>query len=84
MMAFLEELVVCIAISLGVRAVTTVAEALFVPGRTAKPERPQTCSECGKAISAEASFHQHESARALPPVAFGGTVSQSRQGKAAP
>jgi hypothetical protein len=85
MMAFLEELVVCIAISLGVRAVTTVAEALFVPGRTAKPERPQTCGECGTAISAEAPLHQHESAsRALPPVAFGGTVSQSRHGEAAP
>jgi len=66
MMAFLEELVVCIEISLGVRAVTTVAEALFVPGRTAKPARPQTCERCGKAISVDLPFHKHDSAEALP------------------
>jgi hypothetical protein len=65
MMAFLEELAVCIAISLGVRAVTTVAETLFVPGKTAKPERPQTCSRCGKAMSDDASLHQHDSAKAF-------------------
>jgi hypothetical protein len=65
MMAFLEELVVCIAISLGVRAVTTVAEALFVPGKTAKPAKPQTCDRCGKAVSVDVAFHAHDSAKAL-------------------
>lgn len=49
MMAFLEELAASIAISLGVRAATAVAEALFA-GRPANPERPQTCSNCGKSI----------------------------------
>ncbi len=66
MMAFLEEFAVCIAISLGVRAVTAVAEALFAPGKTAKPERPLTCSGCGKFISADVSHHQHDAAKAFP------------------
>jgi hypothetical protein len=65
MMAFLEELVVCIAISLGVRAVTSVAAGLFVPGEAAKPERPQICSRCGEAVSAGAPLHQHESGKAF-------------------
>jgi hypothetical protein len=66
MMVFLEELVVCIAVSLGVRAATAVAEALFVPGKTAKPERAETCGRCGKALSADMSLHQHDSAQAIP------------------
>jgi len=64
MVAFLEELVVCIAISLGVRAATAVAGALFVPGKTAKPERSQTCNTCGTALSADIPLHQHNSASA--------------------
>jgi hypothetical protein len=66
MMMFLEELVVCIAVSLGVKAATAVAEALFVPGKTTKPERPQTCCRCGDALSADTPLHQHGSVRALP------------------
>jgi hypothetical protein len=64
MMAFLEELVVCIAISLGVRAATAVAEVLFVPGKTAKPEPPQTCSRCSNDLSADIPLHRHDAAKA--------------------
>lgn len=66
MIVFLEELAVCMAVSLGVRVVTAVAEALFVPGKTAKPERPQTCCRCGEALSADIPLHQHGSAKAFP------------------
>ena len=66
MIAFLEELVVCIAVSLGVRAVTTIAGALFSPAKTANLERPQTCSRCGSAMSGDVPLHQHDPAQALP------------------
>ncbi len=65
MVAFLEELVVGIAISLGVRAATAVAGVLFAHGKTAKPERPQTCCTCGTALSAEIPSQQHNSAKAI-------------------
>ena len=65
MMAFLEELVVGIAISLGVRAATALAEALFASGKTAKPERPQTCGTCGTALSSDIPPQQHNSAKAI-------------------
>jgi hypothetical protein len=61
MMVFLEELVVCIAVSLGVRAVTTVAEVLFVPGKTTKPAQPQTCDRCGKAMSVDLETRRNRS-----------------------
>jgi hypothetical protein len=64
MMAFLEELAASIVISLGIRAATSVAEALFA-GRTAKPERPRTCSSCGKVMHQPASG-RHDAAPALP------------------
>jgi hypothetical protein len=66
MMVFLEELVVCIAISLGVRAVAAVSNVLFAPGKTPKPEPHQTCSRCGKAMPAGVPLHQHDSAKAFP------------------
>jgi len=66
MMAFLGELAVSIVISLGVRATTAAAEALFA-GRNAKPERSQTCSSCGKShASSDIPRDRHDSARALP------------------
>jgi hypothetical protein len=65
MMVFLEELVVCIAVSLGVRAVTAVSTVLFAPGKTPKPEPPQTCSRCGKVMSADVP-HQYDSAKVFP------------------
>jgi hypothetical protein len=65
MLAFLEEFAASIAISLGVRAATAVAEALFA-GRTAKPERPRTCSSCGKAMHQPTSHSIHDSADAIP------------------
>jgi hypothetical protein len=54
MMAFLEELAASILISLGIRAATSVAGAMFA-GRTAKPEPPRTCSSCGKVMHQPAS-----------------------------
>ena len=66
MMAFVEELAVCIAVSLGVRVVSAVAEFLFAPEKTAKLERPQTCNRCGAAATTDVSPHQDDSTRAFP------------------
>jgi hypothetical protein len=63
MMAFIEELAVCIAVSLGVRAVGAVAEFLFAPDKTAKLERPQTC---GRGEVAAVPLHHDDSTRAFP------------------
>jgi hypothetical protein len=61
MMAILEELVVCIAVSLGVRVVTAVAGALFTPDKSTVPDRRQTCDACGRTMAAEGRLpHQHE------------------------
>jgi hypothetical protein len=66
MIALLEELVVCIAISLGIKAATAAAEVLFVPGKAAKSQRPPTCSSCGKALSPDLPLREHESSMAIP------------------
>jgi hypothetical protein len=63
MMAFIEELAVCIAVSLGVRAVSAVAEFLFAPEKTARLERPQTCGGCSEVT--DIPLHQDDSTRAF-------------------
>jgi uncharacterized low-complexity protein len=61
MLAFLEELAVCITISLGVRVVTTVAGALFTPAKNVVPDQQQTCGVCGQTKAAEGHLsHEHE------------------------
>jgi hypothetical protein len=64
MMAIIEELAAGIAISLGVRAVSAVAELLFAPDKAAKLERPHTCSRCG-AVTTDVRLHQDEPTKAL-------------------
>jgi hypothetical protein len=64
MIAIIEELAVGIAISLAVRAVSSVAEFLFAPEKTGKLERPQTCIRCG-AVTADVRPHQDEPTKAL-------------------
>jgi hypothetical protein len=64
MMAFIEELAVCIAVSLGVRAVGAVAEFLFASEKAAKLERPQTCGGSGEV--SDVPLRQDGSTRAFP------------------
>jgi hypothetical protein len=60
-MAFIEELAVGIAIALAVRAVTAVAEFLFAPEKTAKPDRS------GAAVkSADVPLNQNDSTGTFP------------------
>jgi hypothetical protein len=66
MMAFIEELAAGVAIALGVRAVTALAELLFVAEKNANPDRPQTCSGGGTVASADAPLHQDDSTRTIP------------------
>jgi hypothetical protein len=65
MITFIEELAVGVAIALGVRAVTAIAQFLLAPEKAEKPDRPQTCSHGTTVTSADVPLHQDDSTRAF-------------------
>jgi hypothetical protein len=65
MMAFIEELAIGIAVSLGVRSISAAAEVLFAPEKAAKPERGQICSRFDTVAPVNVSRPQDDSTTAL-------------------
>jgi hypothetical protein len=46
MTGILEELAVCLVVSLGLRAISAVAQILSTPDKTSVPQRGPTCAHC--------------------------------------
>ena len=46
MTGILEELAVCLGVSLGLRAISAVGQVLSAPNKTSVPRRGPTCAHC--------------------------------------
>ena len=46
MTGIFEELAVCLAVSLSLRAMSAAAQILFAPSKTSVPRRGPTCAHC--------------------------------------